>query len=171
MSEQYPDSCGTEKQIGQDTQGPQRPKKNRGLLLIFLVFFAFVTVVLLTQRKDTIDWVEDYQTGLRLAREQHKPVLLAFYRKLTRYTTDTFQDTYTDPGVIEYVQANLVPVLIDVDEHPDIAAQYKVGYYPSHYVKYPDSNDVFGPMIGYDPPGLFIKKLKGLMERLQSAGN
>ena len=138
--------------------------------MIFLVFFAFVTVVFLTQRKDTIDWVEDYETGLKLAREQNKPVLLAFYKKFTRFTTDTFENTYTDPGVIGYIETNLVPILIDVDKHPEIAERYGVGYYPSHYVKYPDSSDKFGPMVGYDPPQLFIKKLKSLMERMQSSG-
>jgi hypothetical protein len=170
MSEEDPDHGAAERQMPQDAQGTARPKSTQGLLLILLVFCAFVTVVFLTQRKDTIDWVEDYETGLKLAREQNKPVLLAFYKKFTRLTTDTFEDTYTDPSVIEYVESNLVPILIDVDKHPEIAECYGVGYYPSHYVKYPDSNDRFGPMVGYDPPQLFIKKLKSLMERMQSSG-
>ena len=170
MSEKDPDNNAAQRQIPQNAHGAARPKSARGLLLIFLVFFAFVTVVLLTQRKDTIDWVEDYETGLKFAREQDKPILLAFYKKFTRFTTDTFADTYTDPRVIEYVEANLVPILIDVDKHPEIAKRYEVGYYPSHYVKYPDSDDTFGPMVGYDPPKLFIKKLKSLMERMQSSG-
>jgi hypothetical protein len=170
MSEKDPDNGAAERQIPQDAHGATKSKSARGLLLVFLVFFAFVTVVFLTQRKDTIDWVEDYETGLKLAREQNKPVLLAFYKKFTRFTTDTFEDTYTDPGVIEYVEANLVPILIDVDKHPEIAKRYEVGYYPSHYVKHPDSDDTFGPMVGYDPPKLFIKKLKSLMDRMQSSG-
>ncbi|HUT29799.1 MAG TPA: DUF255 domain-containing protein [Sedimentisphaerales bacterium] len=169
MSERDPDNSGAESQIPQDARGAARPKSTRGLLLISLVFLAFVTVVLLTQRKDTIDWVEDYETGLKLAREQNKPVLLAFYKKFTRFTTDTFENTYTDPGVIGYIETNLVPILIDVDKHPEIAERYGVGYYPSHYVKYPDSSDKFGPMVGYDPPERFLKKLKRLMEKLQSS--
>lgn len=168
MSEEDLENSAAESQIPQRMQAA-KSKSSRGLLLIFLVFFAFVTVVFLTQRKDTIHWIEDYQTGLKLAREQNKPVLLAFYKKFTRFTTDTFEDTYTDPKVIEYVEANFVPILIDVDKHPDIVERYGVSYYPTHLIKYPDSNDTFGPMLGYDPPALFIKKLKGLMERLQSS--
>jgi thioredoxin-related protein len=170
MSEKDPDNSPAEGQIPQDAHGAPKSKSTRGLLLIFLVFFAFVTVVFLTQRKDTIDWVEDYETGLKLAREQNKPVLLAFYKEFAPHTTPTFENTYTDRAVINYVETNLVPILIDVDKHPEIAKRYEVGYYPSHYVKYPDSTEKFGPMVGYDPPALFIKKLKSLMERMQSSG-
>ena len=65
----------------------------------------------------------------------------------------------------KYVEANFVPIFIDVDKQPAIAEQYNVGYYPSHYVKLPDSEEVFGPRVGHDPPALFIKELKKLLDR------
>ncbi|MHC4647658.1 MAG: thioredoxin family protein [Planctomycetota bacterium] len=142
-------------------------KQSRGLWIIFLVFIVFVAIVFLTQRKESIDWVEDYDAGLRQAKQQNKPLLLAFYKQFTSYTTATEQDTYRSPKVIKFVEDNFVPIRIDVDDQPALAERYKVGYYPTHYVQGPDSNDLFGPLLGYDPPALFIKNLKNLKAQLQ----
>jgi hypothetical protein len=147
---------------------PGKPGPRRGLWLVVAVFLAFVMIVFLTHREKTINWVEDYQAGLELARKHNKPVLLAFYKQFTRYTTDTFQDTYTSPKVITFVETNFVPILINVDEQPKIAELYNVGYYPSHFIKRPDSNDVFGPLVGYDPPDRFILEVTNLLRKMKS---
>lgn len=143
-------------------------KPSRALLILFLAFGGFVTIVFLTQREDTIAWVEDYYAGLETARRQNKPILLAFYKQFTPMSTDTLRHTYTDRGVIEYVEAVFIPILINVDEQPEIARRYKINYYPTHYIKRPDSDKLFGPLLGYDPPGLFIKKLKDLLKKMNA---
>lgn len=145
-------------------------KKTRALWVVLLVFLAFVVIVFITEREDMISWVEDYEAGMELAKQQNKPVLLAFYKLNTRFSTDTWENTYNDPKVIEYVEANFIPILIDVDKQPEIAERYKVDYYPTHYIKRPDSNELFGPMLGYDPPALFISKLKDLFGKMESSG-
>jgi hypothetical protein len=147
-----------------------KPKARRGLWVILAAFLAFVIIVFLTHKEKTINWVEDYQAGLQLARQRNKPVLLAFYKPFTRYTTDTFRYTYTSPKVIEFVETNFIPILINVDEQPKIAELYNVGYYPSHFIKRPDSNDAFGPLVGYDPPDRFILEVNNLLEKVNSAG-
>ena len=83
-------------------------------------------------------------------------------------STDTLRHTYTDRGVIEYVEAVFIPILINVDEQPEIARRYKINYYPTHYIKRPNSDKLFGPLLGYDPPGLFIKKLKDLLKKMNA---
>lgn len=143
-------------------------KSSRALLVLFLIFSAFVTVVLLTQREDKIHWIEDYQTGLELARQQKKPVLLAFYKQFSPFYNNMRQHTYKDLKVIEYIQANFVPVLIDVDKQPTIAQRYKVGYYPTHYIEYPDSDQPVGFHIGYDVPSEFVRKIEDLRQKLDS---
>ena len=148
---------------------PPQKKPHRSLWVLFLVFFVFVTVVFLTQHKESINWIEDYDAGIELAKKQNKPVLLAFYKLHTRFSSDTFQNTYNNPDVKKYVEENFVPILIDVDKQPEIAGRYGVNYYPAHFVKWPDSNDLFGPRLGYDPPGLFISEMKNLLDKLQSS--
>ncbi len=159
----------------QDTSTNRKPenirpstgkKQSRAIWIVFLVFFAFVAIVFLTQRKASIDWVEDYQVGLELAKRQNKPVLLAFYKQFTIYSTRAINNTYNNPDVKKFVEQNFIPILIDVDKQPEIAERYKIGYYPTHYIKQPDSDDIFGPMMGFDPPSLFIKKLKDLLQEM-----
>jgi len=157
-------------QVPQNVPHSSGKKQSRALWIILLAFFAFVVIVFLTERRDMIDWVEDYEAGIKLAKQQNKPVLLAFYKLHTRFSTDTWQNTYNNPKVIEYVEANFVPILIDVDKQPEIAKRYHISYYPTHYIKQPDSDELFGPQVGYDPPALFIKKLKNLLKKMELSG-
>jgi len=159
----------------QDTSTNRNPEKtqpsigkkpSRAIWIVFLVFIALVAIVFLTQHKEPIDWVEDYQAGLELAKQQNKPVLLAFYKQFTPMSTSTFENTYNNPDVKKFVEQNFIPILIDVDKQPEIAKHYNIGYYPTHYIKQPDSDDIFGPMMGFDPPSLFIKKLKDLLQEM-----
>jgi len=156
----------------QDTPAQQMPenvlpaaekKKSRGLWILFFVFFVFAAIIFLTQRGDTIDWVEDYEAGIKLAKQQNKPVLLAFYKQENSYYFEVMQNTYNNPDVIEYVEANFIPILIYADKQPEIAKRYNINDYPTHYIKQPDSNKLGGPYVGYDTARTFKKKLKTML--------
>ncbi|MHC4572308.1 MAG: DUF255 domain-containing protein [Planctomycetota bacterium] len=163
-----------EKRFNQDAPIQQEPKKitpptekkhHRALWILFLVFFIFVATVFLTQRRDTIDWIEDYEAGIKLAKQQNKSILLTFYKLHTRFCSDMSQNTYNNPDVIDYVEANFIPILIDVDKQPETAKRYNINYYPTHYIKLPDSDELIGPHVGYDVPSVFIHKLKELLKK------
>lgn len=156
---------GSSGQTGGSDPTKNKSKQTHGLWVIFLVFAVFVGIVFLTQRKETIDWVKDYQAGIKLATEQNKPILLTFFKQNIGYCTYMEQNTYNNAAVKKYVESNFIPIFIDVDKQPAIAKQYEVGYYPSHYVKLPDSEEIFGPRVGYDPPSLFIRQLKKLLAK------
>jgi len=163
----FNDSDASSQQVPQNIPSTVGKKQSRALWVILLAFLAFVTMVFLNQHKDVIDWVEDYEAGIKLAKQRKKPVLLAFYKQFTPMSTAAFNNTYNDPKVKEYVESNFIPILIDVDKQPEIAKRYNVSYYPTHYIKQPDSNQLFGPLQGYDPPKLFIRKLEGLLKEME----
>jgi len=147
------------------TPGTAR-SSSKPLLLLFIVFFGLVAFVFFLQsRQGAIDWISDYKTGIELAKKQNKPVLLAFYKQGAPMCTSMFNDTYSNPTVVKYIKAHFVPILIDVDAQPEIAKRYDVGYYPTHYVQLPDSDERFGPRLGYDPPARFIAELAKLLKR------
>jgi hypothetical protein len=73
-----------------------------------VVFIIFVLIVFMTQKQTQINWVEDYQAGIDMAKKQNKPVLLAFYRMGTRYTSDMWENTYINPQVKQFVEANFI---------------------------------------------------------------
>jgi hypothetical protein len=135
-------------------------KQSRMLWIIILVFIIFILIVFLTENKKPIAWVEDYQAGIELAKRQNKPALLCFFKQGTRYSSEMWQDVYSKPAVKKYVEANFVPILIDVDKQPEIAERYNVTYYPTHYVEYPDANQIDGPFLGSFRLFEFIQKTR-----------
>jgi len=164
-----------EKRFNQDAPIQQEPKKitpptekkhHRALWILFLVFFIFVATVFLTQRRDTIDWIEDYEAGIKLAKQQNKSVLLAFYKQDNSYYFKVMQTTYNNPDVIEYLEANFIPILIYADKQPEIAKRYNINDYPTHYIKQPNSNQLIGPYVGYDTARTFRKQLKTMLGKM-----
>lgn len=166
MSEEKQLSHTTANQRADGQQAAGKKTDVKFLLAIFLVFVGAVTVVFLTQKRGSIQWVTDYEAGLKLAREQNKPLLLAFYKENTHFCSLMHENTYSNPGVAKYIEKNFVAILIDVDKQPELAQQFKVNYYPTHYIKAPDGDKLFGPRLGYDPPELFIREIERLRKKL-----
>jgi hypothetical protein len=138
-------------------------KQSPMLWIIILVFipsllFAYTLLKKYYKGEPTDWWVKDYNAGIALAKRQNKPALLCFFKQGTRYSSDMWQNVYSKPEVKKYVEANFVPILIDVDKQPEIAERYNVTYYPTHYVEYPDANQIDGPFLGSFRLFEFIKK-------------
>jgi hypothetical protein len=142
-------------------------KQSRMLWIIILVFIIFILIVFLTENKGdpTSWWNKDYIAGIEMAKRQHKPALLCFFKQGTRYSSDMWQKVYSNPEVKKYVEANFIPILIDVDKEPEIAERYNITYYPTHYVEHPDANQIDGPFLGSFRLFDFIKKSKSLTQK------
>ncbi|MBN1796597.1 MAG: thioredoxin family protein [Sedimentisphaerales bacterium] len=151
-----------------ESQNPAQNRKDskKPLLFIALVFISLVVIVFTTQKKDPIGWVRNYQDAVDLARKTNKPLLLVFYKPNAPMFTAASDDTYINPKVKKFVEANFVPVLINVLDRPDLVEQFGINYYPTHYVKQPDNDELFGPRLGYDPPELFIEKMQNLLDEM-----
>jgi hypothetical protein len=151
-----------------ETSSPAGKKQSRALWIIILVFTIFAVTVFLTENKKPIAWIEDYHTGIELAKRQNKPALLCFFKQGTRFSSDMWQDVYSRPDVKKYVEANFVPILIDVDKQPEIAKRYNVTYYPTHYVEHPNTNQIEGPFVGAHRLFEFIKKPRKFTQKNSS---
>lgn len=155
--------------VPQQEPRPAKSQKSKPLLIIMLAFAALWITVFLTQNKQSINWVKDYEAGVKLASEQNKPLLLLFYKPNAKYYVAASNDTYKNPEAKKFVESFFVPVLINVEERKDLAKLYNINYYPTIYVKEPDSEEKFGPRLGYDPPGLFIREMTNLLEELKKS--
>ena len=137
-------------------------KQSRMLWIVILAFMIFIASVFLTENKgDQTDWWnKDYYAGIELAKQKHKPALICFFKRGTRFSSDMWQGVYNKPVVRKYVQANFVPILIDVDKQPEIAKRYNITYYPTHYIENPNTNQTEGPHLGAGGLFEFIKKYR-----------
>jgi len=138
----------------------KQQNSTRAVMFICLLFIIVVTIVFLTQKKTSINWIEDYDEGIKLAQQQDKPVLLCFYKKYTRYSSQMWQGIYNRPEVKAYIETHFVPVLIDVDKQPKIAKLYNVTYYPTHFIKFPGDAKTDGPFLGSHRLFEFIKQVE-----------
>ena len=148
-------------------------KQSRMLWIIILVLipsFFFVTSLFIKYYKgDPTDWWnKDYNAGIALAKQKNKPVLLCFSKQGAPFCTDMWQNVYSKSSVKKYVEANFVPILIDVDKQPEIAKRYKVTYYPTHYVENPNTNQVEGPFVGAHRLFEFIKRPRKFIQENSS---
>ncbi len=143
-------------------------KQSRALWIVILVFIIFAVIVFLTEHKEPIAWIEDYHTGIELAKRQDKPALLCFFKQYTHFSSEMWQKVYNEPRVKEYVEANFVPILIDVDKQPEIASRYNVTYYPTHYIENPSTNQIDGPFIGASRLFEFIKRPRRFTQKNNS---
>ena len=148
---------GSTNQTSKQAQPSANKKQSRALWIVILVFTTFVVTVFLTQNREQIAW-KDYNTGIELAKQQNKPALLCFSKQNAPFCSGMWQNIYNKPDVKKYVEANFVPILIDVDKQPEIARRYKVTYYPTHYVENPSTNEIDGPFVGAFRLFEFIKQ-------------
>ncbi|MCK5175417.1 MAG: DUF255 domain-containing protein, partial [Planctomycetes bacterium] len=112
---------------------PSRKKaKSRLVWILPLFFLAMVIRVSLSPRLRPLKWVTDYAAGIEMAKQQNKPVLLAFYKADMRMCKDMWNHTYKDQEAIDFVEQNFIPILIDIDKQPELAKQYEISYYPTH---------------------------------------
>lgn len=144
-------------ETSKQAQPSANKKLSRALWIVILVFTIFVAIVFLTQNREQIAW-KDYQTGIELAKKQNKPALLCFFKQYTHFSSEMWQSIYNKPDVKKYIEANFIPILIDVDKQPEIARRYNVTYYPTHYVENPDTNEIDGPFVGASRLLEFIKQ-------------
>jgi thioredoxin-related protein len=143
------------------------PKKGSNFKWILLIVFAAMIIRPFFKAKPPeLAW-QDYETGVKLAQEQDKPILLAFYKAGERFCTDMWANTYANKNAIKFIEDNFVPIFVDVVKQPNLAKEYKISYYPTHFIKTPDNKEIIKTRRGYDTPGQFRPFL---LEGLAGAG-
>lgn len=141
-------------------------KKSKFKYILLIVFIAMILKIVLTPKGPELQWL-DYESGTKLAKQENKPILIAFYKAGTRFCTDMWNHTYTNEKTIQFIEANFVPILVDVNRQSDLAKEYDVGYYPTHFIKTPDNKEIIITRRGYDTPGQFRPFLIEGLKRME----
>jgi YHS domain-containing protein/thiol-disulfide isomerase/thioredoxin len=91
---------------------------------------------------ESLHWESDLQAAFQQAKVLNRPVLLHFA------TTDCVpcrrleQTVFTQPRVTAAMQDFFVPVKIDANQHPDLAAQYGIKSVPHDVIVTPDGREL-----------------------------
>ena len=83
--------------------------------------------------QQTIDWQHDLETALATARTQQRPVLVVFGAEWCPPCRAMKREVWPDAEVSQAVEANFVPVYIDIDDQQrrSISARYGISSIPS----------------------------------------
>jgi thiol:disulfide interchange protein len=115
---------------------PYRPLMFVLAIALGMVVFAGIRKAM--EGKEAIRW----RTSLAKAREEsaasRKPVLAYFTATWCGPCQEMKRTTFADPRVADALEQSVVPVKIDVDEHPEIARDFRITNIPVMQIIRPD---------------------------------
>jgi uncharacterized protein YyaL (SSP411 family) len=101
-------------------------------------------------RAHEVNWREWGESAFLEARESGKPVLLALSAVWCHWCHVMDETSYSDSGVIAYINEHFIPVRVDNDQRPDVNARYNMGGWPTTAFLSPDGEILAGAT--YIPP-------------------
>ncbi len=102
-------------------------------------------------RAHEIHWQEWSEPAFAAARAADRPILLSISAVWCHWCHVMDETTYSDPGVIDLVNREYVPIRVDNDVRPDINLRYNMGGWPTTAFLTPAGDILTGAT--YMPPG------------------
>lgn len=107
---------------------------------------------------EKINWNVSIEEAERKAVLQNKLLFLFFHRKNCGGCNKTMDETLTNPEVIEVIENNCIPVILEETEDQKLSLKYKIEWMPTFIVA--DENGVeMEHWVGYLPAKDFISQL------------
>ncbi len=109
-----------------------------------------------------VAWQTDLHAAHKLATETGKPILLVFGAEWCHYCKELEKNTLSQPEMAEYVNANFVPVHLDMGKPQDkeVAKILDVKPIPCTVVLSPNADRVAGKILGYQEPPQYYRSLQ-----------
>src|SRR3990172_4281958 len=117
-------------------------------------------------RAHEVRWRQWGDEAFAEAKAQDKPVLLALSAVWCHWCHVMDETSYSDPGVISYLNQHFVPVRVDNDQRPDINARYNLGGWPTTAFLTPDGDLMTGGT--YIPPEAMLEHLPKIVTQYKS---
>lgn len=129
--------------------------------LLLLVGVGILGAIRGARAGGEIAWASGFDSGLAMARERGKPVLLSFHTPGCGWCRKLDAETLTDAKVAELARQY---VCVRVDSEVDAAAveRFRVMEFPMTVVLNPNGKEV-ARFAGYVPPDKFAKALEVLL--------
>ncbi len=108
-------------------------------------------------RAGEINWREWGDEAFREALDAGKPLLLSLSAVWCHWCHVMDETSYSNEGVISYVNEHYIPVRVDNDQRPDINARYNLGGWPTTAFLTPEGEILAGGT--YIPPDQLLEVL------------
>ncbi len=117
-------------------------------------------------RAHEIRWREWGPEAFAEAKEAGKPVLLSLSAVWCHWCHVMDETSYSDEGVIGFINQHFIPVRVDNDQRPDINARYNMGGWPTTAFLTPEGETLAGAT--YVPPDQMLELLPKVNVHYQS---
>jgi thioredoxin-related protein len=106
-----------------------------------------------------IKWAKDFESGIKDAKAQNKPVLFVFSRHTCKYCVILEQTTFKDDRVIKALDRDFVSIVSYTDENDYTPRELWRPGTPSIWFLRPDGEPMFQPIMGAVDADNFLKAL------------
>jgi len=120
-------------------------------------------------RAHEIQWREWSDDAFREAQESGKPVLLSLSAVWCHWCHVMDETSYSDEGVIGFINQHFIPIRVDNDQRPDVNARYNMGGWPTTAFLTPEGEILAGAT--YVPPDQMKELLPKVNVHYQSNRN
>ena len=117
-------------------------------------------------RAHEVHWRRGDDEAFAEAKAQDKPILLSLSAVWCHWCHVMDETSYSEPGVISYVNQHFVPVRVDNDQRPDINARYNLGGWPTTAFLTPDGELMTGGT--YIPPEAMLEHLPKIVTQYKT---
>jgi thiol:disulfide interchange protein len=109
-----------------------------------------------------IEW-QSYQDGMSRGKFEKKKIFLHFYAEWCSACKTMAENTFKDPGVVNSLNNNFIPIRVNVDRQKQTSDMYRVQVLPDTWF-ISENTDIIGHRTGYIAPEQLNKILKSMLD-------
>ncbi|MEA3330286.1 MAG: DUF255 domain-containing protein [Campylobacterota bacterium] len=114
----------------------------RKILIYITLLFAT------TAMAANISWAKDYESGMKLAKAQNKPVLFVVSRDTCKFCVILKDTTFKDKTVVKALDRDYISIIAQIDENDYVPKELYAPGLPTIWFLLPDGRPMFQPLMG-----------------------
>jgi thioredoxin-related protein len=118
-----------------------------------------------------IHWAKDFQTGIKQATQEKKPVLFVFSRHTCKYCVILEETTFSDEKVIKALNRDFISIISYSDEHDYTPRELWRPGTPTIWFLGSDGQPMFQPLMGAVGPDDFLRAVAIVKEEFDTRKN
>jgi thioredoxin-related protein len=108
---------------------------------------------------DEIKWAKDFDSGIKMAQKENKPVLFVFSRHTCKYCVILEETTFSDPRVIKELNKDFVSIIAYSDENDAMPQELWRPGTPTIWFLLPSGQPMYQPLMGAVGEDNFLQAL------------
>ena len=114
-----------------------------------------------------MNWLEDFDDGLRKAKIDNKVMLIYFYAEWCSWCKKLIKEICDNQNIVLFLNEQFVCLKVDIDQNLTLAENYQNHIVPTT-VFISSNRTELGRIEGYIPPEQFLEYIKDILKKHNS---